>query len=197
MFGAFAGCLAISLSVSGPISLALVALMLAGLADLFDGYVARRLKMSAFEKEFGVQLDTIVDVVSFVAAPAVIGVSLSNATPLVVLCVMLYMLAGVVRLAHFNTQANSGQAPTGSHLGLPVTYAALVLPMVLVPMSALGPALFQFCLGFVFLGLAILFLAPVTVPKPRGVFYIVFPVLAALFASFWIWTAINQTWIIK
>lgn len=197
MLGAFAGCLAICLSVSGLISLSLVAVMLAGLADLFDGYVARKLDLSTFERAFGVQLDTVVDVVSFVAAPAVIGVAISDANLWVVVCIVFYMLAGLVRLAHFNTDAGAGNVAAHSHTGLPVTYAALVLPMVLVPMSLLGQSLFQFTLGVVFLCLAVLFVAPVTVPKPRGAFYVLFPVLAALFASFWIWNAVSLAWNVK
>jgi CDP-diacylglycerol--serine O-phosphatidyltransferase len=197
MVGAFSGCLAICLSVSGLIGFALVSLILAGLADLFDGYVARKLKLGAFEKAYGVQLDTVVDVLSFVAAPAVIGAAIAGADPLVIVCIVLYMLAGLVRLAHFNTGAVSGNAAVDAHSGLPVTYVALVLPVVLVPMELFGEATFRFALGAVFLLLALLFVAPVTVPKPRGAFYLIFPLLAVGLIGFWMSDALHLNWSIK
>ena len=45
--GALAAIVAMSFAVLGQIQLALVALMFAGLADLFDGVVARRLVLDA------------------------------------------------------------------------------------------------------------------------------------------------------
>ena len=85
-------------------------------------------------------------------------------------------------------------SPDPNHSGLPVTYAALVLPMVFVVLIMLGSGTRVFALGIVFLCLAILFVMPVTVPKPRGIFYMLFPVLAVLFAGFWIWHAFSMTW---
>ena len=52
--GAGAAIAAIVLASSGKIELALIGLMLAGLADLFDGVVARRLALNNYEKEYGV-----------------------------------------------------------------------------------------------------------------------------------------------
>ena len=186
MIGAFSGCLAICLSISGLIGFALAALILAGLADLFDGYIARKLDMGAFERDFGVQLDTVVDVLSFVAAPAVIGVVATGADPMVMASAVIFMIAGLVRLAHFNTAAVSEDAVKNSHSGLPVTYAALVLPLAFIAMEFLSGQLFRMALGAVFLLLAALFVVPITVPKPRGVFYAIFPVLAICLIGFWI-----------
>ena len=73
--GAGAAIAAIVLASSGKIELALIGLMLAGLADLFDGVVARRLALNNYEKEYGVQLDTVVDVIAFVATPIVIALN--------------------------------------------------------------------------------------------------------------------------
>ena len=188
--GALAGGLAICLSITGHIELSLVALICAGLADLFDGYIARKLDLGAFEKAYGVQLDTVVDVLSFVAAPAVIGVALSGGHPLVIACIVIYMLAGLIRLAHFNTEMVGDRAPTDAHTGLPVTYAALVLPILLVPMELLEGAAFQVALGAIYFSLAALFSCPFTMPKPRGVLYAIFPLLALFLIGFWITDAL-------
>lgn len=184
--GAFAGGLAICLSITGHIGLSLVALILAGLADLFDGYIARKLDFGAFEKAFGVQLDTVVDVLSFVAAPAVIGVTLADGNPFVIGCIVIYMLTGIVRLAHFNTEMVGGQPPTDSHSGLPVTYAALVLPVFFVPMGLFEGAAFQVALGAIYFLMAALFISPFTMPKPRGVSYAIFSLLALVLIGYWV-----------
>jgi CDP-diacylglycerol--serine O-phosphatidyltransferase len=188
--GAFAGGLAICFSTTGLIGLSLVALIFAGLADLFDGFIARKLNLGAFEKAYGVQLDTVVDVLSFVAAPAVIGAALSGGDPLVITCIVIYMLAGLIRLAHFNTEMVGDQAPTDAHTGLPVTYAALVLPVLLVPMELLEGAAFQVALGAIYFSLAALFVSPFKMPKPRGVSYVIFPLLALVLIGFWITDAL-------
>ena len=47
----------------------------AGVCDMFDGTVARRCKRTEDEKLFGIELDSLVDVFSFVAFPIVIAYS--------------------------------------------------------------------------------------------------------------------------
>ena len=54
----------------------LICLMLAGICDLFDGKIARMCKRTDIEKEFGKQIDSLVDVFSFVALPCVIAIKL-------------------------------------------------------------------------------------------------------------------------
>ena len=51
------------------INYAFCCLMVAGVCDLFDGMVARRCKRTEEEKMFGIELDSLVDVVSFIALP--------------------------------------------------------------------------------------------------------------------------------
>ena len=51
------------------INYAFCCLMVAGICDLFDGMVARRCKRTEEEKKFGIELDSIVDTMSFIALP--------------------------------------------------------------------------------------------------------------------------------
>ena len=50
-------------------------LMVSGVCDLFDGMVARKVKRDEQEKAFGVQLDSLVDVISFIALPITVFVA--------------------------------------------------------------------------------------------------------------------------
>jgi CDP-diacylglycerol---serine O-phosphatidyltransferase len=184
--GVTAAVAAMILSFRGAIELALVGLILAGLADLFDGVLARRLLRSNFEKEFGAQLDSVVDAVAFVATPVVIGLNAGiSALPLLV-GMALFVMAGVIRLAHFNTLSVVGADQSTHHRGLPVTYTALVLPLLFVLQSSLSKEVFLLILGLSFPLMGMLFVVNVPIRKPRGVFYVILPLLAVGLIAYWI-----------
>ncbi|MDR2903036.1 MAG: CDP-alcohol phosphatidyltransferase family protein [Clostridiales bacterium] len=153
--------------------LAVILLICAGVCDLFDGVIARRLTRTAEEKAFGVQFDTVVDVVSFCVVPAVIVHAQTGAAWV---CAV-YIACGLIRLAYFNTIAEA-RGPVAHYQGVPVTYISLVLPIMLlfhhdiVTISTLAV-------------MAVLYIANIKIPKPRGVWYIVFPLMAVVFAAVW------------
>ena len=102
--------------------------------DALDGPVARLAKLTS---EFGAQLDSLADAISFGVAPAFLMLKFSadvyypHARLLWVICV-LYMLCAVLRLARFNvTQANDPEHET--FCGLPSPAAAgMVASLVIV-----------------------------------------------------------------
>ena len=155
------------------VEVAMVCLILAGICDLFDGVVARRCKRNETQKQFGAEIDSLADVISFLAFPAVLLYAICRERPWVVFPVaVFYVLCGVDRLAWFNL---TPPAADSSFRGLPVTYAALVLPCLYV-LGPLPHLLFPaaYCL------LGFFFVLDVRVPKPRGVFYPLFAILAAV-----------------
>lgn len=184
--GVMAAIGAIIFSTRGIIPLALPSLVLAGLADLFDGVVARRLRLGEYEKAFGVQLDTVVDAVAFVAAPVVIGLNAGPASWPLLLGVAWFGIAGVVRLAHFNTLSMQGADQSTHHRGLPVTYTALIFPLVFLLTDVLRPEAFQLLLGSAFGLMGVLFVIDVPVRKPHGVFYVILPLLAVGLIVYWV-----------
>lgn len=177
---------AMILAVQGAVELALVGLILAGLADLFDGVVARRLRLDDYEKEFGVQLDTTVDVVSFISTPAVIALSTGWLSWFAVLGIVWFVIAGVVRLSHFNTLSIRGADRSTHHQGLPVTYTALIFPLLFLLRDLITAENFALLLGSAFAVIGLLFVINVPVRKPRGLFYIILPSLAAALIVYWI-----------
>lgn len=162
-------------AAAGRVELAMVCLILAGICDLFDGVVARSCKRNETQKQFGAEIDSLADVISFLAFPTVLLYVVCRERPWVFFPVAIfYILCGVDRLAWFNM---TPPASDGSFRGLPVTYAALVLPCLYVLcreflLDLLFPAVY--CL------LGLLFVLDVRVPKPRGAFYPLFAVLAAV-----------------
>ncbi len=89
--------------------------------DYLDGKLARK----NGENEFGKQLDSLADVVSFLVAPTVIIMLASRGNAYIAAASALYVAAGLMRLAKFNLQREKGV-----YYGLPTPAAALVVLLV-------------------------------------------------------------------
>jgi CDP-diacylglycerol--serine O-phosphatidyltransferase len=94
--------------------------------DAFDGRVARMLKA---ESAFGVEMDSLADLISFCAAPAflIYFMALKNTAIWGAPVAFMYMLCGALRLAKFNVMAHSGKSSKQYFSGLPTPAAAAVL----------------------------------------------------------------------
>jgi CDP-diacylglycerol--serine O-phosphatidyltransferase len=180
---AMAGC---GLAMAGRLELAMVALMWAGLCDLFDGMVARKLDLTPAERDFGVQMDSLVDMASFGVAPVVIGLAGGLGGPAGWIAALAYVCAAAQRLAHFNVSGLEARGSASYYTGLPVTYAALLLPVVFIARRWLAEGGFAALLCATYLLIAVCFLARIPVRKPRGAAYVVFPVLCLLLTAWWL-----------
>lgn len=108
-------------------AIAMLALSASGICDLFDGTIARACKRTDKEKEFGVQLDSLADVISFVAFPAVIMITMNNMSWHSTMIACFYVFAGIMRLGWFNIMTEENK---GFYQGLPVTFASLLFPFI-------------------------------------------------------------------
>jgi CDP-diacylglycerol---serine O-phosphatidyltransferase len=120
----FCGFLSIIHSSQGEFTQASWFIILAAGFDAFDGIMARITKSSS---EFGVQIDSLSDVVSFGAAPAFLAyrLSLSSLGSIGVLLSSLVMIFGGLRLARFNVQLTGFDKD--SFLGLPIPASAITV----------------------------------------------------------------------
>jgi CDP-diacylglycerol--serine O-phosphatidyltransferase len=109
-------------------------LLLAAIADILDGAVARAMKG---ESEFGGMFDSLADAISFGVAPAVIVLKSLPPTQgvdlplLITIAAMVYSLCGILRLVRFNVAAHKAksdetlaQAHKKHFTGLPIPAAA-------------------------------------------------------------------------
>ena len=123
----------IKFAYQGKLGAAICCLLISGVCDMFDGVVARTKKnRTADEKNFGIQLDSLCDVVCFGVFPAVFLYFSGVDSTVGVAMLIFYMLCAVIRLAFFNVleikrQTHESGCAKGYH-GLPVTSAAIVLP---------------------------------------------------------------------
>lgn len=147
----------VSLSGTGHPYIGCIFLMLCGLCDAFDGKVARTKKnRTKMETNYGIQIDSLSDLVAFGILPTCIGTAMIRVSPMlqgvfagptaewIILGIkfvlhavlVLYALAAMIRLAYFNVTEEERQKEEGGtrsyYTGLPVTTAALIFPMVML-----------------------------------------------------------------
>ena len=176
-------------------------LLFSGLCDAFDGRVARAKKnRTQMEKNFGIQIDSLADLVAFGVLPGCIGIAMLRVSvrfsdvpqlktqgpdekmviyPIILTLIMLiYVLCAMIRLAYFNVTEEERMKTEGgtrkSYIGLPVTSAALIFPTVTLLQFITRTDLTILYFG-VMMGAALLFVSKIRVPKPglRGILIMV------------------------
>ena len=156
------------LATAGHVRWALACLALSGLLDAFDGKVARTKKdRTDTEKAFGVQIDSLCDIVCFGVLPVIICIHLGMHSLWAVAILCFYGLAGLIRLAWFNVTADAPPRPDGKkyYQGLPITSIAVILP-IFYAVGTLAPGFFMVALPFVMLGTGVLFILRFPFRKP-------------------------------
>ena len=106
---------------------------LGGAFDIIDGKIARKYQLST---EFGVQLDSFADFLSFVIVPAMFiyfgvidGKELVLNTPIVAFAFIYYVISGLRRLIQFNIDADAGEVQK-YFVGVPTPLGAILLWLV-------------------------------------------------------------------
>jgi CDP-diacylglycerol--serine O-phosphatidyltransferase len=90
-----------------------------------------------------------------------------------------------MRLAFFNIHGTKGDGKKCFYVGVPVTYSALVLPILLLFATTPGePPLLGLVQAY-FWVLGTLFVLRIQVPKPGGIFYVIFPLVAVVLTVIW------------
>jgi CDP-diacylglycerol--serine O-phosphatidyltransferase len=160
------------LAIRQRMAFALIALIVAGLCDLFDGLVARRLSRTDEQRHFGGRLDSLVDACSFGFAPAILLFAIGRTSPAEMLAVFLLPICAVWRLAYFDATTPPGNPPR-FHEGMPTTYVALFLPLGLLigHLSSIGMRSAAVVTAVV---LSVAMVCRVRIPKPRGIAYAIF-----------------------
>jgi len=113
--------------------LAIILAWIGGAFDIFDGKIARKYNLS---NEFGVQLDSFADFLSFVLVPvflifqAVYAHSLHGMLLIIAAIVTIYyVISGLRRLIHFNLNTDAGEVDK-YFTGVPTPLGAILLWLV-------------------------------------------------------------------
>ena len=189
----------VSLQQTGHPYIGVFFLLICGFCDAFDGKVARTKKdRTDFQRQYGVQIDSLSDLVAFGVLPACIGNAMMRVCPtisevptlrkeghiifsgeiILYVILILYVLAAMIRLAYFNvTEEERQKTESGGrkyYTGLPVTSAALIFPTVLLFQYLIPRDITLVYFGVMFLT-AFLFVSKFQVKKPgiRGILVMV------------------------
>lgn len=168
--GMFSGFMGIVSAWEGNLKMALLCLIYSGICDMFDGKIASTMERTKQEKRFGIQIDSLSDIICFGVLPALIVLGKNKDSLLCILISATYLLCALIRLAWFNVNEEERQASEEGgrkeYLGLPVTTSALGMPLFMgignlfsLPLDKVYP--------WLLLGMGVAFLTPFRLKKPR------------------------------
>lgn len=156
--------------LTGKEKIAIVLFVFSGICDMLDGRFASYFIRTKEQKQFGIQLDSMCDTVSFVIFPAVFLVNLNFYN---LFFAILYILCGVKRLTKFTVSAKVDIRDV-YFTGLPVTYSALIIPVVYIFTNI------WYIHGLILLVLSFLFLSKLKIPKNNTIANIIFILIALI-----------------
>lgn len=170
-------------------------LALSGVCDMFDGKIARMKKdRTEDEKSFGIQIDSLCDVVCFGVLPIVICFKLGMNHIYSMAILVLYGLAGMIRLGYFNVAETRRQSETDEvrkyYQGLPITSMAIALPVLFVISPVFSDqGIFLAVLHIVVAAVGILFITDFKMPKfsTKTMCLIIAAVALAVLTAMFLW----------
>lgn len=157
-----------------------ICLMCSGICDMFDGAIASTKERNRFEKHFGIEIDSLCDLVSFGVLPAIFVFMIAGQSTVAGFIGGAYVLCAIIRLAYYNVQELERQKTTEEareyYLGVPVTTIAILLPLLYLIKDR-----FQLSDVFGYLALMIVvtigFISGVEIRKPKMIGKIVMLVI--------------------
>src|SRR5574344_20073 len=130
--GLLFGVISIYFSRINNIKLALLSLMFASLIDMFDGTISRQFKRTEKEKQFGIEIDSILDTINFGVVPIIIYLNMQYSNWYDYIISFLYLSVITMRLAYFNTDLANLKGINKNYeiyYGFPVTTIPIFLTL--------------------------------------------------------------------
>ena len=161
-------------AIDGKLPLAVFCLAFSGLCDMFDGKIARTKKNRTDDgKAFGIQIDSLCDIVCFGIFPIILGYQLGMCKIYSLMILAFYGVAGVIRLAYFNVMEEKRQSETSEnrkyYQGLPITSMSVIMPLLfMVSVFFPGFRYFLVCLHIAMLLVGFLFILNFRFRKPTN-----------------------------
>ncbi|HJW75226.1 MAG TPA: CDP-alcohol phosphatidyltransferase family protein [Thermoleophilia bacterium] len=167
--GLLAALLGLYFAIRGVYPAAMMALLWAVVFDWSDGRIARGMKgRTADQRAFGAQLDSLIDIVSFSVAPALLLLSVGRFSPWFIPGAFVILATGVTRLSHFSA---FGLLDDSTYRGLALDNNVLVLALLFVGEPVVGATIFATVIYVALMVLAALNVAPIETPKLGGRWY--------------------------
>lgn len=131
-FGAFIAVLGLLITIkTGDINYSFAGMIIAGVCDMFDGKIARSIpNRKDDEKNFGVEIDSLADVICFITVPAITLYVYGMQEVYQIILLALYVVCGIVRLAYFNVKMSDKDKAIEYYQGLPVPVSVVIFGLV-------------------------------------------------------------------
>lgn len=149
--------------------LALTFFLIAGICDMTDGTAARHTPgRSDRAKVYGIQLDSLCDMVSFGVTPCLIAWFLGFDSVIDVIVYLLVLIASATRLAYFNMLTmEKADLSSKSFVGMPIPFSCFSTALLMMMLSfGIAPAGMAWAFRAVYLLVAMLYVIRVKIPKP-------------------------------
>lgn len=169
LFGLISSLTACFLAANENFIFAIYMLFLACICDIFDGKIARLDKeRSSANKFYGIQLDSLCDMVSFGVAPCFIAFSAGYNGVIDVIIYCIFVICGATRLAYFNTLANAyPKKAKKSFKGIPIPVSTLLITFLFMLREFNIPFGFmQWIFRIFLLALAVGYILNIRIKKP-------------------------------
>jgi len=178
----------ITQAIDGRFRTSIVCLALSGLCDMLDGKVARTKKNRTFDhKLFGVQIDSLCDVICFGIFPTILCYILGVRGILGGIVIGYYCVASVIRLAFFNVLETNRQLHEDGankyYRGLPITSITIILPGLFLLSFVIPENAFRWILLAMLFIVGTLFIANFRLKKPTNRQLIVITLVVAFIVS--------------
>ncbi|MCD7781193.1 MAG: CDP-diacylglycerol--serine O-phosphatidyltransferase, partial [Methanosphaera sp.] len=164
------GLLAILTFLQGQNILSAQLLLLALVFDSIDGTLARYFKSTSNDL-FGINIDSLADIISFGLAPTIILFMFTSSNWIILPCLLL-MICGLLRLTRYNTLTLANNSSTRDFIGLPVPITALITSSLLL--SSITNIWYVVILYII---VSILMVSDITYPKITDIKFLVIPAI--------------------
>ncbi len=156
------------LAAGGNFKFAVYLMFLACICDMCDGTIARNSKeRSKPEQFYGIQLDSLCDIVSFGVTPCFVAYSFGFKGVLDIIIYLIFVICGVTRLAYFNTLSNfKPQNGKKTFRGVPIPMSVFVVTFLFMLTTFIPASVCVWLFRLGYLSLAIAFVLKITVKKP-------------------------------
>lgn len=166
LLGLMSAVVGIYFAIQGIFQAAIIGILWAVLFDWYDGIIARKMKgRTKVQGDFGAQLDSMIDIVSFGILPAIILLSYGNYDILFLPGAFIIIAASVIRLTYFNVY---GLIDSKTYKGFPLDYNVLILALVFLFEGIFTPSVFSIFIYTLMMLLSVLNLSSIPTPKFSG-----------------------------
>ncbi len=171
LVGLLCAVLAIYYSILGNFRIAIIGMIWAVFFDWFDGIIARRMKgRTDIHRTFGVQIDSLIDIVSFGICPAIFLLSYGKFNPWFIPGAFVIVATSAIRLSYFNV---FGLIDKSTYMGLALDNNVIILAFVFLFEGIFNHSIFSVILYTIFICLAALNIVPIRTPKFTGKWFYV------------------------